>query len=242
METQPSNSNDFCFEPFDYDDPKTESSIFQIVKSAEWDNVVPLIISSIQNPNVARNEHYPFFGLKPNVTFTPRLNVPSEILEPIHLSELHNFLPYYLQYTNLKQIFSISKDGCALKTFYYKCEGVTNSLLVIKDDEGNVFGAFVTEQFKMGKSFYGTGETFLFTFYNGNKAHVYYSTQENEHYMYSDEQQICFGCSDDYFSLALENDFYSGYSKKTSTFNNLPLNKKDKFVIIKLELWAFENK
>ena len=46
----------------------------------------------------------------------------------------------------------------------------------------------------------------------------------------------------DYFSLTLENDFYSGYSKPTQTYKNPILNGKDKFIIIKLEVWAFQDK
>ena len=65
---------------------------------------------------------------------------------------------------------------------------------------------------------------------------------DNEHYIYSDEKQLAFGCSDDYFSLVLEDDFYSGYSKTTQTYKNPVLNGKEKFIIIKLELWAFQEK
>ena len=64
--------------------------------------------------------------------------------------------------------------------------------------------------------------------------------KKNEHYMYCDNNQICFGCSDDYFSLALTNDLLDGYSKNTKTYNNDCLNKNDKFTILKLELWGFE--
>ena len=51
--------------------------------------------------------------------------------------------------------------------------------------------------------------------------------------------QISFGCSDDYFSLALTKDFLEGYTNTTQTYQNMPLSSKDKFIIVKLELWAF---
>ena len=57
--------------------------------------------------------------------------------------------------------------------------------------------------------------------------------------MYCDDNQICFGCSDDDFSLSLRNDFLEGYSNITQTYQNRPLSSKDKFIIVKLELWAF---
>ena len=58
--------------------------------------------------------------------------------------------------------------------------------------------------------------------------------------MYCDDYQICFGCSDDYFSLCLSNNFLDGYSQKTQTYDNENLTKSDKFIITKLELWGFE--
>ena len=58
--------------------------------------------------------------------------------------------------------------------------------------------------------------------------------------MYGDNDQICMGCSDDYFSLSLRNNLLDGYSKPTKTYNNACLNNKDKFTIVKLELWTFQ--
>ena len=40
------------------------------------------------------------------------------------------------------------------------------------------------------------------SFENGfkdNRIQVFNSTEKNDHYMYGDNDQICFGCSDDYF-------------------------------------------
>ena len=50
-------------------------------------------------------------------------------------------------------------------------------------------------------------------------------------YMYCDNDQIYFGCSDDYFSLALTNDFLKVYSKNTKTYDNECLTKSDNFTI-----------
>ena len=58
--------------------------------------------------------------------------------------------------------------------------------------------------------------------------------------MYCDNEQISFGCSDDYFSLCLRNNLLDGYSRHTKTYNNEPLNNKDKFVIYKLEIFGFK--
>ena len=239
MESHKSHPQDF--EPVKYIESEKINSLFEIHKSPEWDKTVPQILDLVDKCKDGKEEgNYPYFTRQNAVQYLPKLDVPTEIFTNIQLKELHSKLPYYHQYTNLKRIFSISVDGCALRSFYNKCEGINNSIIAIKDDEGNVFGAYASESFKPKFTFYGTGECFLFTFYKDNRIHIYNSTGQNDHYMYGDNDQICFGCSDDYFSLALTNDFLSGYSKATKTYDNESLNKRDKFTIVKLELWAFE--
>jgi len=102
------------------------------------------------------------------------------------------------------------------------------------------FGAYCSESFRSNdQNFYGTGETFLFTFYKGERIHIYPSTGENEFFIYSDLTQLCFGCSDSNFSLCISNEFLKGYSKFTTTFKNQPLNNKEEFYVLKFEVWGF---
>ena len=229
------------FEPVKAIDNEKINSLFEIYKAPEWDKTVPQILDLVDKCKDGKEDgNYPYFTRQNTIQYLPKLDVPSEIFTSIQLKELHSKLPSYHQYTNLKRIFTISVDGCALRSFYTKCEKVNNSIIVVKDDEGNVFGAYASESFAPKFTFYGTGECFLFTFYKDNRIQVFNSTEKNDHYMYGDNDQICFGCSDDYFSLALTHDFLEGYSKKTQTYDNESLNKRDKFTIVKLELWGFE--
>ena len=225
-------------------DTKKEDCLFEIEKTPEWDKVIPDIIQAIdlKKDNNFNSKEYPYFHIQNAVQYLPNLDKPSEILNTNQLKELHSRLPSYHQYASLYRIFSLSVDGSALKTFYDKCEEINNSVLVIKDDEGNIFGAYASEVFTPTSTFSGTGECFLFTYFNTNKIHIYNATGINEHYMYCDNDQICFGCSGDYFSLSLRNNLLDGYSKYTDTYKNEPLNNKDKFIIVKLELWGFKNK
>ena len=231
------------FEPIKYEDPKKENAIFEVFKSQEWETIVPQIIEAIDYCKEDQSfGDYPYFRIQNTIQFLPQTDVPSEIFNETQLKELHSRLPYYHQYSNLRLVYSIGKDGCLLKSFYQKVSGENNIIIVVKDDDNNVFGAYASEEFTPSGKFFGTGECFLFTFYKENRIHVYNASGVNEHYLYADDKQIAFGCSDDYFSLTLENDFYGGYSKPTQTYKNPVLNGKDKFIIIKLEVWCFQNK
>ena len=231
------------FEPVKYLESEKINAIFEIYKDPEWEKTIPNILDIVeqyQSGKQGKTDNYPYFTSQNPAQYLPKLNIPSEIFTSIQLKELHSKLPYYHQYTNLRRVFSISVDGCALRSLYDKSENVNNSILVVKDEDGNIFGGYASEAWKPKFTFYGTGECFLFTYFKENRIHTFSSSGQNEHYMYGDNDQICMGCSDDYFSLSLRNNFLDGYSKTTTTYNNECLNDKDKFTIVKLELWTFE--
>ena len=227
MEKSKAKKGQLVFEPIKYEDYKKEEGIVEIYKNQDWNQIVPLILDAIDHTKNKDKAYgnYPYFRTKTKINDEKK--------------QIYEFLPDSHQYSDLYRVFSISIDGCALKTFYNKCQEINNSILVIKDDDDNIFGAYASECFEPNKNFSGTGECFLFTFYKGNKIHVFNSTGINRFFMYCDDEQICFGCSDDYFSLSLRNDFLEGYSHTTQTYQNQPLSSKDKFIIVKLELWAF---
>ena len=232
------------FEPLESDDIKNEDNVFEVFKSENYEKIVPNLIKIIDSKNKEdkQSEEYPYFNPKNPIKYLPRLDIPSEILNNTQLKEIHCHLPYFHQYVSLYRIFSLSVDGSALKSFYKKCEGIKNSILVIKDDEGNVFGAYASDVFYPSSTFCGSRDSFLFTFYKEDEIHVYKATEINENYMYCDNEQVCFGNTDDYFSLSLKNNLLDGYSNTTTTYQNKPLNNKDKFVIYKLEVWGFKEK
>lgn len=226
------------------DEMGEEECILEVFKSEKYEKIVPEVIKSIDSAKKENKntEIYPYFNSSKPVKYLPRLESPSEILNDNQLKEIHFNLPYFHQYVSLYRLFSLSADGSALKSLYKKCEGIKYSVLVIKDDEGNVFGGYASDVFYPSSTFCGTPDCFLFTFYKGDKIVVYKPTEANDHYLYCDNEQICFGNTDDFFSLSLKNNLLDGYSKTTETYNNKPLNEKEKFVIVKLEVWGFKEK
>ena len=153
-------------------------------------------------------------------------------------------MPYYEQYKNLTLLYSLINDGSSIKTFLNKTNEYKSLILFIKDNNNCIFGAYSNEGFKFNPNkLYGTGETFIFSFFNSDKIHIYLSTEENERYIYSDCNRISFGCSDENFSLNLEDDFQRGYSKQTKTFHNpsLTLSSDNNFLILNIECYTFQN-
>lgn len=95
----------------------------------------------------------------------PDLHGKSEILEQKHVSELSKHMPARAEGYSWTLAYTTSTMGYSLPSLYRslsKYQGPV--LLIIKDSEGNVFGAFSSCSLKPSESFYGTGETYLFTF------------------------------------------------------------------------------
>jgi len=67
---------------------------------------------------------------------------------------------------SLTLLYSLQNHGSSLKTFYERSNAGygTAQVLVIKDDNDNIFGCFTAEPFKVNNGFYGTGESFLFKY------------------------------------------------------------------------------
>eukprot|EP01059_Diplonema_ambulator_P012386 TRINITY_DN22695_c0_g1_i1.p1 TRINITY_DN22695_c0_g1~~TRINITY_DN22695_c0_g1_i1.p1 ORF type:complete len:272 (+),score=54.86 TRINITY_DN22695_c0_g1_i1:56-817(+) len=73
-------------------------------------------------------------------------------------------LPRRFRDSRWDEVYCAGRDGFSGKVMFEKVRRMAEGLLVIRDDAGNVFGAFVTDGFARGSPvYYGTNEMFLFT-------------------------------------------------------------------------------
>ncbi|XP_015238834.1 PREDICTED: oxidation resistance protein 1 isoform X2 [Cyprinodon variegatus] len=172
-------------------------------------------------------------------TFKPNLKEPSELLEADQIEKLARNLPPRTIGYPWTLAFGTSKHGMSIKTLYRAMQGQdTPVLLVIKDSDGQVFGALASEPFKVSEGFYGTGETFLFTF--NPDFQVYKWTGDNMFFIKGDMDSLAFGGGSGEFGLWLDGDLYHGRSHSCKTFGNPMLSKKEDFFVQDIEVWAFE--
>lgn len=73
-------------------------------------------------------------------------------------------VPELHQYKTWEKVFDIAEDGVSYDTLFYKARGWSPSVLVVEDMKGNVFGVYASQEWKESKEFYGTGESFVFSF------------------------------------------------------------------------------
>ncbi|KAM9304505.1 oxidation resistance protein 1 isoform 3-T3 [Morus bassanus] len=171
--------------------------------------------------------------------FRPNLSDPSELLQPEQIEKLTKSLPPRTIGYPWTLVYSTAKHGMSLKTLYRTMLGLdTPVLLVIKDSDGQVFGALASEPFKVSDGFYGTGETFMFTF--SPDFEVFKWTGDNMFFIKGDMDSLAFGGGGGEFALWLDGDLYHGRSHSCKTFGNHTLSKREDFIIQDIEIWAFE--
>ncbi|XP_073446277.1 oxidation resistance protein 1 isoform X2 [Dendrobates tinctorius] len=171
--------------------------------------------------------------------FRPNLSDPSQLLQVDQIEKLTKHLPPRTIGYPWTLVYSTAKHGMSLKTLYRTMLGLdTPVLLVIKDSDAQIFGALASEPFKISDCFYGTGETFLFTFCPEFK--VFKWTGDNMFFIKGDMDSLAFGGGGGEFALWLDGDLYHGRSHSCKTFDNDTLSKKEDFIVQDIEIWAFE--
>ncbi|XP_067558287.1 nuclear receptor coactivator 7 isoform X2 [Pseudorca crassidens] len=169
----------------------------------------------------------------------PILQPHSALLENMHIEQLARRLPARVQGYPWSLVYSTLEHGTSLKTLYRKSASLDGPvLLVIKDMDNQIFGAYATHPFKFSDHYYGTGETFLYTFSPNFK--VFKWSGENSYFINGDISSLELGGGGGRFGLWLDADLYHGRSNSCSTFNNDILSKKEDFIVQDLEVWTFE--
>ncbi|XP_072711891.1 nuclear receptor coactivator 7 isoform X3 [Ciconia boyciana] len=169
----------------------------------------------------------------------PVLKHHSALLENMHIEQLARCLPARVQGYPWRLAYSTLEHGTSLKTLYRKSASLDSPvLLVIKDMDNQIFGAYATHPFRFSDHYYGTGETFLYTFSPNFK--VFKWSGENTYFINGDTSSLELGGGGGRFGLWLDADLYHGRSNSCSTFNNDILSKKEDFIIQDVEVWTFE--
>ncbi|XP_026146210.1 nuclear receptor coactivator 7-like isoform X2 [Carassius auratus] len=199
---------------------------------------IPRSWEIITTNEAKRRQSFSFEDEEP-LDLLPVLMDPSALLEDTHIEKLSTRLPARVQGYPWHLVYSTVVHGTSLKTLYRNLMDVDCPvLMVIKDMDNQIFGAFSTHPFRLSEHYYGTGETFLYSFCPEIK--VYRWMGENSYFVKGNTDSLQIGGGGGHLGLWLDADLYHGTTSKCSTFNNLPLSSKQDFTIQNLEVWSFE--
>ncbi|OTF79329.1 TBC and LysM domain containing protein [Euroglyphus maynei] len=174
----------------------------------------------------------------PNEPMLPELIGTSEMLNVDIIQNLMKHLPARAEGYAWTLIYSTAQHGFSLNTLYRDMKHFDSPvLLIIEDTNGAKFGALLSHSLKTSDHFYGTGETFLFTFYPTFECFPW--TGENIFFIKGNVDSISIGAGEGNFGLWLDGDLYHGSSHPCKTFGNRTLSSEEDFVVKSIECWGF---
>jgi len=168
-----------------------------------------------------------------------RLLTITDVLSDKEIGDLERALPETWQNYNWVQLYSMKRHGASLKTIFSRCWNHDTTLLLVLDQEGVAFGGFATEQWRdRGEHYFGSGESFLFTFRTGTIT-KYAWTRHNNYFQLANLRGIAFG-GGGHFGLFLDADLSRGSTDWCRTFGSACLSNEKLFEVCHLEIWGFK--
>ncbi|OWZ24459.1 hypothetical protein PHMEG_000466 [Phytophthora megakarya] len=191
-------------------------------------------------PPLRHSKKKPAFDVKPD-DYKSKLMDTSSILTLEHIAFIDHALPITTQLCRWYRIYSVEANGSSLETLLILAKKQSPTLLVVKDAKGNVFGGFASDEWHHAFHYYGTGESFLFSFADPSAAGgfvKYQWSRKNSYFMLCSEESLIMGGGGN-FGLFLDSDLSAGTSGACETFNSPPLTTSQEFSCVQVELWGF---
>jgi hypothetical protein len=169
----------------------------------------------------------------------PQLLKRSSILRDDDWAALWNWVPARFKLLNLNRVFTTAEDGKHLTTLLKNTNELEPILLLIETVSGKVFGAYISKALSLhnGPSFYGTGETFLFSLRPTLAKYEWNLKSKNTAFVCVTESFLALGAGAD-FGLWLDRFLTSVTSGHSVTFDNEPL--VDKNISEDLQIYCIE--
>jgi hypothetical protein len=162
------------------------------------------------------------------------------LLSPSLLDQLCQAVPPSARLRTWSLAFCTDLDGCSLQTLFRRLDGCAQSVLLVRDASGALFGAYLSEAWRPGHRYFGTGESFLFSARRPADPEPrlvpFRWTRANAHFAHADAHGLSFGSPDS--GLALDAALEAGSSCASRTYGNEPLAGSPDFRCVKLEVWA----
>lgn len=164
------------------------------------------------------------------------------------LLHLRPHLPLATRFaTAWKLLYCPLVHGVSIRTFFRQCQAWPGeTLLLIEDTNGAVFGGFASHTWQVARSqhHYGIPECFIFRFLNPEEEKspvVYPWAGGNQYFMFASLDGLAMGGGRSR-ALWIDKDFLTGNSAPCETFGNRePLSASTEFVIRNIECWGFDS-
>ncbi|XP_066528479.1 TLD domain-containing protein 2-like [Hoplias malabaricus] len=184
--------------------------------------------------------HMNILGLE-EFDFSPlcdlKLSEGSILLNISQIQELCQQLPANLSLCEWRLTFRTQTHGTSLRTLYKTSSQLDAcSVLIIRDSYRQVFGVVCSAPLRVSTAYYGTGQTFVFSF--SPHLQVYKWTGGNSFFIKGSVDSLHFGGGRGRYGLWINGDLIRGRSQTCETFDNEVLSSTEDFLINELEVWT----
>ncbi|CAD8115502.1 unnamed protein product [Paramecium primaurelia] len=216
--------------------PPTPNKIIETPTKPQLKTLLPFYYNNDQK--LEQNIQLAFEKLMGSNSFISYLNSESEIIDQTIFMMVACYIPTIFKSQRWTLLYSSTLNGSSIKTLMRNTQYSQPVVLFIRDLDKYLFGAYLSDGIQKSQDhFYGTGESFLFTFKNTQSLTVYNWINQNNFITLCDENGLAIGCGDKY-GLYVDSEIYHGYSHYCETFGNEVLSSKENFVINRMEIWG----
>eukprot|EP01016_Furgasonia_blochmanni_P039253 TRINITY_DN4855_c0_g2_i1.p1 TRINITY_DN4855_c0_g2~~TRINITY_DN4855_c0_g2_i1.p1 ORF type:complete len:602 (+),score=71.32 TRINITY_DN4855_c0_g2_i1:99-1904(+) len=171
----------------------------------------------------------------------PNLNGRSKVMTKEMIVQLVDSLPLIYRVCDWDLIYTPGRDGMSINTLRRACANFQSTIIIIRDDSDYVFGGFADRTWNFSTEFFGSSDSYLFTFFDEGELQSFYSTNQNFFYQYMGNDGFGMGVGERNYGLFINNELTKGSSDMSITFGNPVLSKNSDFEIINLEIWGLQN-
>lgn len=166
----------------------------------------------------------------------------SELLTPERLGMLHADLPRKLKTRKMQLLFCTADHGFSLATLYRQCKDMGPCILVVKDNTGSICGGFASEFWRPEKGFFGTGESFVFSYHPNDiyQSFGWQGASSNNFFCFADTKGLAMGGGGSGYAFWIDSAIKFGSSHQSDTFKNSQLTAEPEFLCVSLEVWGFD--
>ena len=169
--------------------------------------------------------------------------------------ELLPLLPPPLRHRRWELLFNTSEHGCSIKSILSRCAGAGPTVILVRDRQGHVFGAFAAESWRQHPEphFYGNGDSVLLsTWPKGFNSWRWNRESGSRSFQCAAIDFIAFG-SGGHFGLWLDKSLSFGSTGRCETYDNEPLTEHrvrggldephrgdSAFEVLEVQVWGFK--
>ncbi|EZG57132.1 TLD protein [Gregarina niphandrodes] len=139
------------------------------------------------------------------------------------LTELSYRLPPTIALRKWQVLFDTRLHGVSMQTLFLRTKGHVPALIAILNSHDYIFGGYSPDGFKESRHFYGSGESFVYSFghisSNPGQIKTYHWTGKNDLFIYTNHDRIIFG-SGGSWAFAIDSNLYSGTAGCCATYDN----------------------